>query len=329
MARKKQPWEYERENIRARVYVRGKEEIYEIHSEHRGKTLLEYQKAFPFGEAAADFLYGDYSAIFRDLNNEVPDSGYCDAAVHRHPFFIFLKQAVCGNYKNMLGLEAEYESVREELSRLISGVLNYEENKSKTPRLHRFIAERDAGTYKIVDRLGYGKTVSEIEAAEGFWALFDEDERPYPVVPPTNRLAQGNRPLGLFEVLYPESLNDILRFLTAHYLNSDVSFRECKNCGRFFAVSGMSKAEYCTRTAYDSEKTCRQIGSMRIYEKKKSENPISRIYTTAYKTHNARIRYGLMTREQFSEWSVQAREMRDRCFAGKITLSALETWLKD
>ncbi|GHU79698.1 hypothetical protein FACS1894191_3110 [Clostridia bacterium] len=325
---RKQPWDYERENIRARVYVRGREEIYEIHSGYKGKTLLEYQQAFPLGEPAADFLYGDYSNIFRDLKAG-EDLGIGDFAAHRHPFFIFLKQTLYRNPKKFTTLEKEYEALREEFSRLISGVLSDAQNKTKTPRLHRFIAEQSKGAFQIMNGLDYGRIASEFEAAEGFWALADESERPYPLVPPVERLAKGNRPMGLFEILYPESLADLLRFLTAQYLNSDVSFRECKYCGRYFAITGLSKAEYCNRKAYDSEKTCRQIGSMRAYEKKKSENPISKIYTTAYKTHNARIRYGILTREQFNEWSVAARDMRDKCFAGKVTLAELEAWLKD
>lgn len=50
-------------------------------------------------------------------------------------------------------------------------------------------------------------------------------------------------------------------------------------------------------------------------------------YKRSYKAHNARIRYGLMTREQFNNWSREAREKRDLCVAGKLSLDEFIAWL--
>ena len=57
------------------------------------------------------------------------------------------------------------------------------------------------------------------------------------------------------------------------------------------------------------------------------ENPAIREYKRSYKTHNARIRYGLMTREEFTAWSVEAREKRDKCVAGDLPMEEFVAWL--
>lgn len=57
------------------------------------------------------------------------------------------------------------------------------------------------------------------------------------------------------------------------------------------------------------------------------ENPAIREYKRSYKAHNARIRYGLMTREEFSRWSKEARQKRDACVDGKLPLEEFVAWL--
>ena len=52
-------------------------------------------------------------------------------------------------------------------------------------------------------------------------------------------------------------------------------------------------------------------------------------YNRAYKTHNARIRYGTMTREEFKAWTEEAKKRRDACQAGESSLERFEEWLKD
>ncbi len=57
------------------------------------------------------------------------------------------------------------------------------------------------------------------------------------------------------------------------------------------------------------------------------KNPATREFTRSYKAHNARIRYGLMTREEFDKWAAEAREKRDACVAGKLSLEDFVAWL--
>ena len=129
------------------------------------------------------------------------------------------------------------------------------------------------------------------------------------------------------EVLLTETLDDLAAFLLARYARENLRYRKCKFCGRYFGVVRNYKSEYCDRLIDGSTKTCKDSGALRLYEKRKLENPAVKEYKRSYKAHNARIRYGLMTREEFQAWSKEARQNRDRCVAGELSLEEFVAWL--
>ena len=129
------------------------------------------------------------------------------------------------------------------------------------------------------------------------------------------------------EMLETEDPEAFSEFLLYRSLQENLHLRKCKYCGRYFATLGHTKLEYCDRLIENSTKTCREMGSLRLYEQRKMEDPAMREYKRSYKTHNARIRYGLMTREEFTSWSVTARAKRDLCAAGKLSLEEFVEWL--
>ena len=131
----------------------------------------------------------------------------------------------------------------------------------------------------------------------------------------------------LAEVCYPESVQELYDFLKSTYLRRAIRFKRCQLCGRLFAATDGDRTEYCSRE-YEKGKTCRDVGAARVYQKKLLGNPITRAYNRAYKTHNARIRYGTMTREEFNAWTAEAKRYRDACQTGEISLEAFEEWLK-
>ena len=131
----------------------------------------------------------------------------------------------------------------------------------------------------------------------------------------------------LAEVCYPRSVQELYVFLKSTYLRRAVRFKECRLCGKLFAATDGDRTEYCSRE-YEKGKTCREVGASRVYQKKLLGNPITRAYNRAYKTHNARIRYGTMTREEFNAWTEEAKKHRDACQAGEISLERFEEWLK-
>ena len=132
---------------------------------------------------------------------------------------------------------------------------------------------------------------------------------------------------ALREVLYPNTVRDLYNYLKAYCLRLPLAIHKCKNCGRYFVVTGNITQDYCTRLMEGSEKTCRQMGAVVQYQSRQMKNPATREFTRSYKAHNARIRYGLMTREEFDKWAAEAREKRDACVAGKLPLEDFVAWL--
>ena len=132
---------------------------------------------------------------------------------------------------------------------------------------------------------------------------------------------------ALREVLYPNTVRDLYNYLKAYCLRLPLPIHKCKNCGRYFVVTGNITQDYCTRLMEGSEKTCRQMGAVVQYQSRQMKNPAAREFTRSYKAHNARVRYGTMSKAEFSAWSKTAREKRDACMAGKLPLEDFVAWL--
>ncbi len=129
------------------------------------------------------------------------------------------------------------------------------------------------------------------------------------------------------ETLSTTQPEGLVHFTMYQYIQQNMRFRVCKYCERYFGVTGGNNLDYCDRLIEGSTKTCKENGALRVYEKRKLGDPAVREYKRSYKAHNARIRYGLMTREEFSAWSEKAREKRDKCVVGKLSLEEFVEWL--
>ncbi len=131
------------------------------------------------------------------------------------------------------------------------------------------------------------------------------------------------------EVLHTDSAKDLISFMLVNYIKHGIRFRKCKYCGKYFGIVGNYNTEYCSRKVFQAGgKTCKDLGSFRIYEQKQLENPVVREYKRSYKAHNARVSKGLMTRDEFNTWSEQAREKRDMCLRGELDFDEFVAWLE-
>ena len=128
-------------------------------------------------------------------------------------------------------------------------------------------------------------------------------------------------------VLYANTVADMISFSLQTCVERSITVRRCKNCGRYFVVTGNITQDYCTRLMEGSEKTCRQMGAVVQYQSRQMKNPAAREFTRSYKAHNARVRYGTMSKAEFTAWSKTAREKRDACVAGKLSLEDFVAWL--
>lgn len=129
------------------------------------------------------------------------------------------------------------------------------------------------------------------------------------------------------EIINTEDPQEFVNYVLARCLQSNVYFRTCKFCHRYFPVTGNPKTQYCSRLIEGSRKTCKEMGSSRLYAKQAAEQDAVREFRRSYKAHNARVRYGTMTREEFSAWSAEARRRRDLCIAHKLPYDQFVAWL--
>lgn len=131
------------------------------------------------------------------------------------------------------------------------------------------------------------------------------------------------------EVSCPKTIGDIVDFFLREIIKRELTFKQCRSCGKYFpAITAHGNSEYCSRLFQDTGKTCKEIGSAKVYQAKVENSPAIQAYNRAYKTHFARIKYKKMTKEDFQAWAELARKFRDEVTAGKMTLQEYEDWLK-
>lgn len=330
----------------AAAYTDKKSEYFELRTvDKAGKFSYSplWHKSVPLGSAITDFLYDDLKHLDNDLRTVKAHIDAYNAGKEREQalrgFFDLSKLWLSGNplyvplaaalerleidAENGKALNAgeiermmkEYRAWPPKLKSIAHCVLESEDNGN----MRKMYLEKQSTDADNFPQLSYGKLHLE--------AVYSGGNVPYPYDDPLN-FGQFSEPTPITaEVLNTESVSDLICFLLCRYLDMNLRFRTCKFCGRLFGVTGNYKSEYCSRGISGSEKTCKEMGSVRLYEKKIFSEPAIKEYKRSYKAHNARIRYGLMTREEFDKWSAEAREKRDACVAGKLSLEDFVAWL--
>ena len=109
-------------------------------------------------------------------------------------------------------------------------------------------------------------------------------------------------------VLYSASIPDMIDYSLRTCVERDITVRRCKNCGRWFPQMVRVSAEYCERPVPKGQEVCREIGALRQWTKKQSDDPIFKAYRKEYKRRFAWIKAGRITDEAFYAWSERARE---------------------
>lgn len=336
------------------AYIENKKEHFELRSadDSAAGFRVEWEGTKSIGSCVSDFIYQDDETIQKALkainvwmqgmqkNGESDENSFQKFRLH------FLKLA-----RMLPDVNALYLPISAEMLRLITG----DPAKTNTRALKKivddlkvwrkrltaltdnvFAAEPDKNRAMLYMKKS-GKSPRQYPSLR-FGGLHMEMVRPDPIV------STGKRGELIFEVDLPDSIHDgnffvydvlntrspeqLLHYVIDRYLQSQVTMKPCKYCGRYFTVRGNYASEYCDRPIEGSSGTCKEMGAVKIYDRKKSENPIDRAYKRSYKTHFARIRYGIMTKDEFTEWSQAARVKRDECHAGKITLEEFDAWLE-
>ena len=132
----------------------------------------------------------------------------------------------------------------------------------------------------------------------------------------------------LAEVLYPQSMYDLIDFSLRKCVQEKIMMRACKNCGKYFALTVHGSTEYCSRVFDSRGRTCKEVGAMRQYVQSHVQDELLKIYRREYKRRFAWIRAGKISQEAFSAWSKEAQKEKEKCETGRITKEEFAKWLK-
>lgn len=131
----------------------------------------------------------------------------------------------------------------------------------------------------------------------------------------------------VFELYSVNWVDDLIRLELMKVIETDALIKRCGNCGRLFAPSGRIDTLYCGEPFEDTGKTCAEIGAMKKYREKTLQNPAHEAFNKAYKRNNSRVRNNKMTKQEFSNWLVNAKKMRAACADGEIGIAEFSEWL--
>ena len=131
------------------------------------------------------------------------------------------------------------------------------------------------------------------------------------------------------EVLYPRDIYDLIDFHVRECVKREVKMRVCKNCLRYFAVTGKASTEYCGRICDSKGRTCREMGAINTWTQRKQGDEVFKEYRREYKKRFARINAGKLTKSAFYAWSEEARRKKEDCDGGVISPEEFSRWLKE
>ncbi|MBQ4428104.1 MAG: hypothetical protein II881_10230 [Oscillospiraceae bacterium] len=288
----------------------------------------EMKKGFPFPESLIRFLYlamepydAELKRAGKALREYYPsrDEKYLDVVrevldelAGLHEYFEFVRYDFCARMEKAKKLSADDASVidlihHDELPRIYSDVWN----------LQRAI--------KGLFASALDKDNAEMSVAEYFSNAEHDLLRSYHFREIATRyeLIDGE----MTEVLQPKSYLDLVDYDIRECLKRDIKMRVCKNCGRYFALTGKASAEYCDITTFENGRTCKDVGAMRVYTKNKNNNETFTEYRREYKRRFGWIRAGKIEPNDFYAWSAMAKEQEAACEKGEITFDEFKKWL--
>ena len=131
------------------------------------------------------------------------------------------------------------------------------------------------------------------------------------------------------EVLYPKDIYDLIDHHIRECVKREMRMRVCKNCLRYFAVTGKASTEYCDRICDSKGRTCREIGAINTWTQRKQGDEVFKEYRREYKKRFARINAGRLTKSAFYAWSEETRKKKEDCDSGVISPEEFSRWLKE
>ena len=137
-----------------------------------------------------------------------------------------------------------------------------------------------------------------------------------------------NRDGGCGEILYPNTIRDLIDFSLRECVRREIPIRRCRSCGRYFPITGRITAEYCSRPS-PSGKLCRSTAPVRKWAESRRSDQVFQEYRREYKRRFAWIKAGKLTEEQFAAWHKAAKARKKDCDREIVSLDEFKSWLKN
>lgn len=310
-----------------KVYVADSQEYFVY--EKDGETI---KTVFPFFQSVLDLIYIDfdqYNSIFEEMGEIIPklystrDEQYGEKVRERlqklaevHIYFEYM----------LIDWETRMDEIRQKNYIGIVELLPYKKKLSQLPTILREVQSQLRDMLETVLDITTSDKASVSEkmvkyynkrAQEGLGGFkFEPQNTCYEIIDQTT----------FTEVIYPTSIYSIIDFLVRECIRRECRFRVCKNCDKYFVIVGYANTEYCDRVFDEQGRTCKEMGALNVWQKK-AKKPAYELYSKEYKKRFARIKYGKITKEEFSEWAEEARIYRDRCMADEMEYDAFKEWL--
>lgn len=316
------------------LYTQEHDEIFFVSSSDKEGHAPFEVGVFELGQSMIDFLYdpayervvgallgsADYVTRILDAPDDVDRWApfyHLLQATQGQFFYFYLVQEIVTAYKNKMcrpdgtpyptdyfcEIGRSYQCLRARVQDVL-GACFEETAKNGATAIERYIEKFTK------DTLSYADVSGELIPAKPYK---EEEPMTYKMV----------------EVLHPKMPEDIGNFLFFQYLKENILLKRCENCQKYFVATGRSNVKYCDRVVNEKGKTCRQIIPAITFRENKKYSPAEKVFNRAYKTLYSRMSVGKLSKELFKEWSKEARQKRDDCTAGKITLEDFERWLVD
>lgn len=130
------------------------------------------------------------------------------------------------------------------------------------------------------------------------------------------------------EILYPNTIRDLIDFSLRECVRREIPVRRCRSCGRYFPITGRITAEYCSRPS-SSGKLCRSTAPVQKWAESRRSDQVFQEYRREYKRRFAWIKAGKLTEEQFAAWHKAAKAGKKDCDREVISLDEFKEWLRN
>lgn len=84
------------------------------------------------------------------------------------------------------------------------------------------------------------------------------------------------------EILSPNAIRDLIDFSLRECVRREIPVRRCRNCGRYFPITGRVTAEYCSRPSA-SGKLCRSTAPVQKWAESRRSDQVFQEYRREYK----------------------------------------------